>query len=139
MRISDLSSDVCSSDLEAVLGRRLAGDLRPALRRWRCVRSDRRPLKPSEAIMTALVKRRPPRSVIPGFGLSLGFSILYLSLIVLIPLTGVFFRSSNLGWHGLLEVIFSPRVLAALRLSFGSALIGPLIHPVLVGRAWCGE
>ncbi|HEY9544520.1 MAG TPA: sulfate ABC transporter permease subunit CysT [Solimonas sp.] len=80
--------------------------------------------------MTALVKRRPPRSVIPGFGLSLGFSILYLSLIVLIPLTGVFFRSSNLGWHGLIEVIFSPRVLAALRLSFGSALIGALINAV---------
>src|SRR3546814_10726881 len=66
----------------------------------------------------------------PGFGLSLGFSILYLSLIVLIPLTGVFFRSSNLGWHGLIEVIFSPRVLAALRLSFGSALIGALINAV---------
>src|SRR3546814_11217078 len=101
--------------------------------------------------MTALVKRRPPRSVIPGFGLSLGFSILYLSLIVLIPLTGVFFRSSNLGWHGLIEVIFSPRVLAALRLSFGSALIGALINAVFgtlvawgfvrytMGRASCRE
>src|SRR3546814_14698210 len=66
----------------------------------------------------------------PVVCLSLGLSMRYLSVIVLIPLKGVFFRSSNLGWNGMIEVIFSPRVLAALRLSFGSALIGALINAV---------
>ncbi|MFT4047108.1 MAG: sulfate ABC transporter permease subunit CysT [Solimonas sp.] len=72
----------------------------------------------------------PRRNVIPGFGLTLGFTLLYLSLIVLIPLAGVFFRSAGLGWHGFWNVVTTPRVLAALRLSFGAALVGGLINAV---------
>ncbi|HET8882248.1 MAG TPA: sulfate ABC transporter permease subunit CysT [Solimonas sp.] len=70
------------------------------------------------------------RSVIPGFGLTLGFTLLYLSLIVLIPLAGVFFKSAGLGWHGWWEVVSAPRVLHALQLSFGAALVGALINAV---------
>jgi sulfate transport system permease protein len=72
----------------------------------------------------------PRRNIIPGFGLTLGFTLSYLSLIVLIPLAGVVFKSANLGWQGLFDVVTAPRVLAALRLSFGAALIGGLINAV---------
>ncbi len=74
--------------------------------------------------------RRRSRSVIPGFGLTMGFTILYLSLIVLIPLAGVFFKAAGLGWQGLWDVVSSARVLAALKLSFGAALIGAGINAV---------
>ncbi|TXH02826.1 MAG: sulfate ABC transporter permease subunit CysT [Nevskiaceae bacterium] len=75
-------------------------------------------------------RRKPPRSVIPGFGITLGFTLAYLSLIVLIPLAGVFFKSAGLGWEGIWHVVSSPRVLAALKLSFGAALIAALINAV---------
>ena len=70
------------------------------------------------------------RSVIPGFGLTLGFTVFYLSLIVLIPLAGVFFKASDLGLAGFWNVVTAPRVLAALKLSFGAAMIGALINAV---------
>ncbi|MES0873374.1 sulfate ABC transporter permease subunit CysT [Sinimarinibacterium thermocellulolyticum] len=75
---------------------------------------------------------RTPRgkSIIPGRGLTLGFTVLYLSLIVLIPLAGVFFKSAELGWSGFWNVVSAPRVLAALKLSFGAALIGASINAV---------
>jgi sulfate transport system permease protein len=60
--------------------------------------------------------------VIPGFGLSLGITLLWLGLIVLLPLAGLFIKSAGLGWHGLWAVWADPRVLAALRISFGTAL-----------------
>jgi sulfate/thiosulfate transport system permease protein len=70
------------------------------------------------------------RAVIPGFGLTMGFTITYLSLIVLIPLAGLFFKTSGLGWDGFWRVVTAPRALAALKLSFGAALIGALINAV---------
>lgn len=70
------------------------------------------------------------RSAIPGFGLTLGLTILYLSLIVLIPLAGVFFKTAEIGWGGFWEVMQSPRVLAAFKLSFGAALIAALLNAV---------
>jgi len=54
-------------------------------------------------------------SVLPGFGLSLGFTVLYLSLIVLIPLSTLFWRSSGLGWAGFWDAATAPRVMAAYR------------------------
>jgi sulfate transport system permease protein len=72
-------------------------------------------------------RRRP---LIPGFGLTMGFTIVYLSLIVLIPLAGLFFKTSGLGWAGFWHVVTSERVLAALKLSFGAAAIGALINAV---------
>ncbi len=76
------------------------------------------------------LQTRKPRSAIPGFGLTLGFTLVYLSLIVLIPLAGVFFKAAGLGFNGFWHVVLSPRVLAALKLSFGAALIGACINAV---------
>lgn len=65
---------------------------------------------------------------IPGFNLTLGITITYLSLIVLIPLAGVFFRSAGLGLEGLWNTLSAPRVLASLKLTFGSALIAASLN-----------
>ncbi len=76
------------------------------------------------------LKNRVPRRLLPGFGLTLGYTMLYLSLMVLLPLSAVFIRSFELGWANFLSVVLSPRVLAALRLSFGASLIAALINSV---------
>lgn len=70
------------------------------------------------------------RRVIPGFGLSLGTTLLWLGLIVLLPLAGVFIKSAGLGWHGLWAVWTDPRVLAALRVSFSTALAAAAFNAV---------
>jgi len=76
--------------------------------------------------------------VLPGFGLSLGFTLAYLSLIVLIPLSAVFFKSFGVGWDGLLEILSSEGILKSLQLSFGTALIAALINVVFGSLlAWC--
>jgi sulfate transport system permease protein len=72
--------------------------------------------------------KRP--SVIPGFGLTFGFAVLYLSLIVLIPLAGLLLRPWELGAEGVWAAVTSPRVLAALKLSFGAAAIASAINSV---------
>src|ERR1044071_2103958 len=69
------------------------------------------------------VGRRASASPLPGFRLTLGVTITYLSLIVLIPLAGVFFKAAGLGIEGLWTTLTAPRVLASLRLTFGSALV----------------
>jgi sulfate transport system permease protein len=69
-----------------------------------------------------------PRRVLPGFGLTLGYTMLYLSLLILIPLTAVFIRSFGSGWEHFWEVVTAPRVLASLRLSFGASLIAASIN-----------
>jgi sulfate transport system permease protein len=74
-------------------------------------------------------KRRSFR-VLPGFGLTLGYTLFYLSLIVLIPLSATFLRSAELGFGRFWEVVSTPRVLASLRLSFGAALIACAINAV---------
>ena len=68
--------------------------------------------------------------VLPGFGLTLGYTLFYLSLIVLIPLSAAFFRSAELGPERFWAVVSTPRVLAALRLSFGAALLACLVNAV---------
>lgn len=76
--------------------------------------------------MTTSTWRR--RSVLPGFGLTFGYTVFYLGLLVLIPLSGLFWRSASLGWHDFLDTVLAPRVLASYRLSFGAALVGALIN-----------
>ncbi len=73
---------------------------------------------------------RRARRVLPGFGLTLGYTMVYLSLLVLIPLSAVFIRSSGLGWGHFWEVVTAPRVMASLRLSFGASLVAALINVV---------
>ena len=68
--------------------------------------------------------------VLPGFGLSLGFTLFYLSAIVLIPLAALILRPWSLGWEGFIAEVTAPRVLAALKLSFGAAAIGSSINVV---------
>ena len=69
-------------------------------------------------------------SALPGFGLSLGFTLFYLSAIVLVPLAALVIRPWELGWSGFWEVLSDPRVLHALKLSFGGALIAAAINTV---------
>ena len=76
--------------------------------------------------MTAFSLKRP--SVLPGFGLTLGYSLIYLSVIVLLPLAGLILRPAELGWTGFWHAVLEPRVLAALRLSFGAALIAAVVN-----------
>ena len=68
--------------------------------------------------------------VLPGFGLSLGFTLTYLSLIVLIPLSAVFLRTSGMTFDAFWEAVTAPRVLASYRLSFGMALLAAAINSV---------
>ena len=76
-------------------------------------------------------------SALPGFGLALGFTLTYLSLIVLIPLGGLVLKSATLGLAGFLDVVTGPRTIAALRLSFVTALIAAVINAVFgVIIAW---
>ena len=76
--------------------------------------------------------------VLPGFGLSLGFTLAYVSFIVLIPLSAVFIKSLGIGWDGLWEILTSERILKSLQLSFSAALIAALVN-VIFGLllAWC--
>lgn len=70
------------------------------------------------------------RSTLPGFQLSLGYTVFYLSLIVLIPLSMLFIKTSTLGWTEFLDVVTAPRTLAAYRLSFGAAFVAALVNVV---------
>ena len=69
-------------------------------------------------------------SVLPGFGLTFGFTLAWLTLIVLIPLATIFLKTAGMGWHAFVEVGFSPRALAAYRLSFGTAAAAGLVNAV---------
>jgi sulfate transport system permease protein len=76
--------------------------------------------------------------VLPGFGLSLGFTLAYLSLVVLIPLSAVFIKSLGIGWDGLWEILTSERILKSLQLSFSAALLAALVNVVFgLLLAWC--
>ncbi len=68
------------------------------------------------------------RSVLPGFGLTLGYTIFYLSIIVLIPLVALFIKSGTQGWEHFWGAISSPRVVASYKLTFGASLIGAIIN-----------
>jgi sulfate transport system permease protein len=68
------------------------------------------------------------RSILPGFGLGMGFTVLYLSLLVLIPLAALFLRTATLSWEQFWTTVTAPRVLASYRLSFGASFIAALIN-----------
>jgi len=90
---------------------------------------------------------RVSRSVIPGFGLSLGFTLAYLGLIVLVPLAAAFLKTAGMSWSDFVAAVASPRVLASYRLSFGAsaaaalvnAFFGLLVAWVLVRYAFPGR
>ncbi len=70
-------------------------------------------------------------SVLPGFGLTLGFTLLCSSLIVLLPLSAIFAMSAHLSWNAFWEAISAPRVLASYRLSFGASFLAAAINALL--------
>lgn len=78
----------------------------------------------------AFFRNKKQRNVLPGFGLSLGFTIFYLSLIVLIPLSATFIRSSELGLGEFWEIVTAPRVVASYKLTFGAAFVAAVINAV---------
>src|SRR6516164_9712562 len=69
-------------------------------------------------------------SVLPGFRLTLGYTLLYLGLIVIIPLAATFIKSSELSWAEFSHTVFSPQALAAYRLSFGASLFAALVNAI---------
>lgn len=77
---------------------------------------------------------RRPRSIIPGFGLTMGITLTHLTLVVLIPLAALLLRPWDIGISGFIAQVTEPRVLAALRLSFGAAFVAAAIN-VLFGLA----
>lgn len=78
-----------------------------------------------------------PYRVLPGFNLTLGYSLFYLGLIVVLPLAALTLRSASLGWSGALEILLQPRVVASFRLTFGTALVAAAVNVVMGGVvAW---
>src|SRR5476651_26126 len=73
---------------------------------------------------------RKSRTILPGFGLSLGFTLAYLGLIVLVPLSAAFVKTAGMGWHDFFEVVTSRRVMAAYKLSFGASLAAGFVNMV---------
>ncbi|MCO5118763.1 MAG: sulfate ABC transporter permease subunit CysT [Burkholderiaceae bacterium] len=81
-----------------------------------------------------LLKRH---SVLPGFDLALGFALLYLSLIVLVPLSAVFLKTFSLSWADFLAATTSPRVMASYRITFGASLLAALVNALFgLVTAW---
>ncbi len=85
-------------------------------------------------------RRKAKRGTLPGFGLSMGFTLLYLSLIVLIPLSAVFLKTSTLTWDAFWKIVSDPRTLAAYRLSLVASLVAASVNVVFgVLVAWVLE
>ncbi len=81
--------------------------------------------------MSSFLKPRgAPGRVIPGFGLTLGFTLFYLALIVLVPMSAIFLKTFTLSWQSFWATVTSERVMASYRLSFGASLIAAVINVV---------
>ena len=73
---------------------------------------------------------RRGHSVLPGFGLALGFTVFYLGLVVLVPLSTLFWKSSTLGWGALWDIVTAPRVVASYKLTFGASFVAAAVNAV---------
>ncbi len=84
----------------------------------------------------ARIRFREP-SIIPGFRLTFGFTIFYLSLIVIIPIVGLYLKTFELDWPSFVRIVTGPRFLAALKLSFGASLLAAFFNVIIgVLVAW---
>jgi sulfate transport system permease protein len=85
-----------------------------------------------------MFKSQKNHSIIPGFGITLGYTITYLSLVVLVPLTGLLLRTASMTWERWWQTVADPRVMASYRLTFGASLAGAAMN-VVFGfiTAWC--
>ncbi len=86
---------------------------------------------------TARAKTIKPRRILPGFGLSLGYTLFYLCLLVLIPLSTIFVKAAGMGTHAFWAAISDPRTVAAFKLSFGTSALAAALNAVFgLGVAW---
>lgn len=69
-------------------------------------------------------------SILPGFSLTMGFTMLYLGLLVLIPLSTIILKAAGIGWPQFWEIITAPRLIASYKLSFGASLLAATINAV---------
>jgi len=76
------------------------------------------------------VAKRAPKRVLPGFRLTLGFTLFYLALIVLIPLSALVFKTFTLSWEQFVSAVSSPRVMASYQLTFGASFLAALVNAV---------
>lgn len=75
--------------------------------------------------------------VLPGFGLTMGFTVAYLSLIVLIPLAALILKTTTLTWAQFVQEVTSPRVMTSYKLTFGASLVGAVVNSIFgVVVAW---
>ena len=88
------------------------------------------PVAPSLAAAGQPARRRGTRRVLPGFKLTLGYTLFYLSLIVLLPLSALIFKTFTLTWEQFWSAVTGPRVLASYRLTFGASLFAALVNVV---------
>lgn len=82
----------------------------------------------SPLLAAAPVRKRASKRVLPGFNLTLGYTLLYLSLIVLIPLSALVFKTFTLTWEQFWVAVASPRVVASYKLTFGASFIAALFN-----------
>jgi len=78
--------------------------------------------------LTLFTPRHQPARVLPGFQITLGFTIAYLSLIVLIPLSALVFKTLNLTWEQFWQAVTAPRVVASYKLTIGASFIAALVN-----------
>ena len=78
--------------------------------------------------LSVFTPRHQPARVLPGFEITLGFTIAYLSLIVLIPLSALVFKTLNLTWEQFWQAVTAPRVVASYKLTFGASFIAALVN-----------
>ncbi len=78
--------------------------------------------------MTTLQLKKP--SVLPGFGLTMGFTLFYLSMLVLIPLGALVLKTTSMGWSRFVDAVTQPEILASYRLSLGASLAGAAVNAV---------
>lgn len=85
----------------------------------------------------AKIKRMKSRSVLPGFGITMGLTVLYLGVLVLLPLSMVLIKSTSLGLSGFIDTVSDPRVIAAYKVSFGTAFAAACVNAIFgVLIAW---
>ena len=88
------------------------------------------PASPSLSATAPARRGRGAQRVLPGFGLTLGYTLFYLSIIVLIPLSALIFKTFELSWPQFWEAVSSPRVVASYKLTFGTSLIAACVNLV---------
>ena len=82
------------------------------------------------ALVSGPLAKRTPKRVLPGFNITLGFTLFYLSVIVLIPLSALFFKTFTLTWEQFVAAVSSPRVVASYQLTFGASFLAALVNAV---------